>query len=478
MIGTSQFSRRRVLLGGAALGAFASAPLAAAFAAPAAPRSPERGHFVIRNAYVMSMEPGVADIRDGDVHVRDGAIAAVGERLDAPGATVIDGAGMIVLPGLIETHWHMWNTLLRSMSGDKPELGYFRTTAALGQKFEPGDMYQGTRLAAAEAINSGITFVHDWCHNIRGFDYAEADLRALRETGIRARFSYGSAQGMPNTAGISIEDLERLHRDWASYANDGLITLGLAWRGMGGNNPAAAIPPEIYRREIEAARRLGLPISVHASGARPATGQVNTIYKANLLRKDMQIIHAIVVSKDEIEAIKSAGASISLSPFSELRIGFGMPQTGELLAAGIPVGLSVDTVELTGNADMFGIMKLVQNVENGKKENELALTARRVLELGTIEGARSMGIDDKVGSLKAGKRADLIMVSTRDINLGVFTDPAHMIVTAAQPGNVDTVVIDGRVLKRGGKLTALNAQQIVKEATAANADLRKRAGWW
>jgi cytosine/adenosine deaminase-related metal-dependent hydrolase len=101
-----------------------------------------------------------------------------------------------------------------------------------------------------------------------------------------------------------------------------------------------------------------------------------------------------------------------------------------------------------------------------------------VLELGTIEGARSMGIADKVGSLKPGKRADLIMVSTRDVNLGVFGDPAHMIVTAAQPANVDTVMIDGRILKRGGKLTAVNAAQTAQEAAAANAALRKRANWW
>src|SRR5437868_3054168 len=127
------------------------------------------------------------------------------------------------------------------MSGDKPNTGYFRTTAVLGQKCEPGDMYQGTRLAAAEAINSGITFVHDWCHNIRGPDYAQASLRALKEAGLRARFSYGGWQGMPNTQGISVDNLERLRRDWATYSNEGLIALGLAWRGMGGNNPATAI---------------------------------------------------------------------------------------------------------------------------------------------------------------------------------------------------------------------------------------------
>jgi 5-methylthioadenosine/S-adenosylhomocysteine deaminase len=371
----------------------------------------------------------------------------------------------------------MWNTLLRSMSGEKPEHGYFATTRALGEKFEPGDMYQGTRLAAAEAINSGITFVHDWCHNIRGFDFAEGDLRALRESSLRGRFSYGGAQGMPNSAGISIEDLERLQRDWANYSNDGLLSLGLAWRGLGGNNPATAIPAEIYRREYEAARKLNLPISVHASGSRAGAGQIDTIVKAGLMGKDMQFIHAIVATPEEMKAMADARASVSISPYTELRIGFGMPQTAELLAAGIPVGLSVDTVELSGNADMFNIMKATQNIENGRSESEFKLTARRVLELATIEGARSMGLEDKIGSLKAGKRADLIMVSTRDVNLAVVGDPAHMMVTAAQPANVDMVVIDGRILKRNGRLLA-DVSRITREAAAANAALRKRANWW
>jgi cytosine/adenosine deaminase-related metal-dependent hydrolase len=475
----SNVSRRGILRGSAALGALAMAGLTSAAAAPVpAARLPARGNFVIRNGYVMTMESGTGDITGGDIHVKDGVIAAIGQFLEAPGSATIRGENMIVLPGLVETHWHMWNTLLRAMSGEKAEFGYFRTTSTLGQKFEPGDMYQGTRLAAAEAINSGITFVHDWCHNIRSPDYVEQDLKALRESGLRARFSYGAAQGMPNTKGIDLADLGRLAREWAEYSNDGLISLGLAWRGMGGNNPATAIAPEIYKAEIEAARRLGLPISVHASGSRAGFGQVDAINRAGLLGKDMQIIHAVVATPEEIKAIKAAGASVSLSPFSELRIGFGIPQTMALLDAGIPVGLSVDTVELTGNADMFGIMKVVQNLANAQSENEFKLPARRVLELATIEGARSMGIDDKVGSIKVGKRADIIMVSTRDFNLGVFGDPAHMLVTAAQPANVDTVIIDGRVLKRYGKLVHRNAANIASEAAAANLALRKRANWW
>jgi 5-methylthioadenosine/S-adenosylhomocysteine deaminase len=480
MIDKSSVSRRSVLRLGAALGALGIAGDAhAQVPAPPQPaRLPARGNFVIRNAHVMTMEPGTGDIVGGDVHVKDGLIAAIGQYLEAPGSNTIKGEGTIVLPGLVETHWHMWNTLLRSMSGEKAEFGYFRTTAALGQKYEPNDMYQGTRLAAAEALNSGITFVHSWCHNIRSPAYAEADLRALRESGLRARFSYGPMQAHPNTQTIDLEDLERLNGNWGSYSNGGLITLGMAWRGQGGNNPATAVPPEIYTKEIETARRLGLPITVHASGSRPAAGQVDRLGKANLLGKDMQIVHGIVLTAEEIAAIKAAGASVSLSPTTELRIGFGFPQTANLLAAGIPVGLSVDTVELSGNADMFGIMKFIQNIENARSESEFKLSARRVLELATIEGARSMGMADRIGSLKPGKRADLIMVSTRDINLAVFGDPAHMLVTAAQPANVDTVVIDGRILKRSGRLVHLNVAQIATDAANASAALRKRANWW
>ena len=149
----------------------------------------------------------------------------------------------------------------------------------------------------------------------------------------------------------------------------------------------------------------------------------------------------------------------------------------ELVAAGVTVGLSVDTTTLSGNADMFAIMKAIQNIENGRARNEFELTARRVLELATIDGARSMGIDGSVGSLTPGKRADLIMVDTRAVNLAVLTEPAHLLVEAAQPANVDTVMIDGRILKRGGRLTSLDVGDVVDAAARASADVRRRSGW-
>jgi 5-methylthioadenosine/S-adenosylhomocysteine deaminase len=435
---------------------------------------PERGAFLVKDASVMTMDPALGDLAHADVHVADGAIVAVGGGLDAPGAVAIDGRGMIVLPGFVETHWHMWNSLLRSMAGDSGDFGYFPTVAALGKSFLPGDMYQGTRLAAAEAIFSGITTVHDWSHNCRGRDYAEADLRALGETGVRGRFSLGAAKGHSPAETCELAALEALQRDWSAYADDGRLTLGLGWRGRGGAK--APIPREIYLHEFDTARRLGLPISVHASSSRAGIGQIAAIAAEVALGPDVQVIHANFATDDEIRILADSGASVSLSPYTELRIGYGMLQTGKFLDAGVPTGLSVDTTVLSGNADMFAIMKIIQNAENGASENEFKLHPRRIIELATIEGARCMGLDDRIGSLTPGKRADLIMVTTEAINMGPFTDPAHLIVEAAQPANVDTVMIDGRLLKHGGRLTSLDPRRIVAEASAALAAVRERAG--
>jgi cytosine/adenosine deaminase-related metal-dependent hydrolase len=238
------------------------------------------------------------------------------------------------------------------------------------------------------------------------------------------------------------------------------------------------IPNEAARKEFDAARRLGIPISVHVANSRARAGQVELLAKEKMLGKDVQVIHAIWISPEGIKALADTGTSVSLSPYTELRIGFGFPQTGAFIAGGVTVSLSVDTITLSGNGDMFAIMKVIQNVENARAEDEFRLPARRVVELATIDGARSLGIDHLVGSLKPGKRADLIMVSSRDVNMAPFTDPAHLLVEAAQPSNGDTVIVDGRILKRRGRLTALDTGQVVSEATASLTGVRKRANWW
>jgi cytosine/adenosine deaminase-related metal-dependent hydrolase len=220
------------------------------------------------------------------------------------------------------------------------------------------------------------------------------------------------------------------------------------------------------------------PVSVHVNNFQSSAGGIAAIAEAGLLGPHVQLIHAIWSSPEEIAAVAASGATLSLSPYTEMRIGFGFPMTGEYLDAGVPIGLSVDTPTLSGNADMFAIMKAILNVENGRARSEFKLTARRVLELATIEGAHSVGLGDQIGSLTPGKRADLIMVDTRQLNLAVVTDPAHMLVEAAQPANVDTVVVDGRILKRNGRLIAIDVDALIDETRTAVGSVRRRADWW
>ncbi|HEY8519102.1 MAG TPA: amidohydrolase family protein [Gammaproteobacteria bacterium] len=461
-------SRRAVLGGALALGAYGCSPVPIARPSASSPAMSEPRELLIRNGYVLTMDAALGDLPNADVHVRDGRIVAVGPGLVAPAAEVLDASGMLVLPGLVETHWHLWTTLLRSLSGDRPERGYFPTSRTVGAFYQPEDMYRAAMLSAAEALHSGITFVHDWCHNVRSPEFALASLQALAESGIRARFSYGVPTGQANGEPIDTPHMAELAGEWERHSAGGRLTLGLAWRGL---------VSEASRRDLAAARELGLPVSVHANNFPASAGGIAMIAAEGLLGPDMQVIHAIWANDEEIEALAASGASVSLSPFTELRIGFGMPLTGRFLAAGVPVGLSVDTPALSGNADMFAVMKAIQNVENGRANDEFALPARRVLELATVEGARSMGLGDEIGSLVPGKRADVIMVNTRALNLAVMSDPAHLLVEAAQPANVDTVLVDGRIVKRGGRLTQLDVDRIVDEAAEAHVAVRRRAGW-
>jgi cytosine/adenosine deaminase-related metal-dependent hydrolase len=445
---------------------------------PSAPVS--HANLLIRGGYVLTMD-SAGDLPAGDVHIRDGVIQAVGRHLDAPGADVVDAAGKIVAPGLVDTHWHLWNTLLRGMSDGRPAPGghdgggYFATCAALGRQFLPGDVYAGTRLAAAEAADAGITTLHDWSHNVRGREWAEAGLRALAESGLRARYSFGYSAGHPNDRSMALDDLADLAAHWPAYAAGGRLHLGMAWRGTGGSNPAMRVAPEMYRAEIGAARDLGLPVTVHASGPATAAGQLLTYAEQDLLGPDLQLVHLNNASPAELALAAQAGTPVSVSPWTELQIGYGQPVTGELLAAGLPVGLSVDTTMLSGNADLFAVMKVTHACANGQARNEFELSARDVLRLATIDGARTLGLGDVTGSLTPGKRADVIVVSADSPSLGVLTDPARLLVTAATPRDVDLVVADGQVLKRDGALTLVDVPDITGAARTALAALLSRA---
>jgi len=470
---------RRELLGtvaatmaGLATGAAPKQARAATASSATSRALPARREFMIKNAYVVTMDAKLGELRRGDIHVRDGAIIAVGTNLSAPKAEIVRADGMIALPGFIETHWHMWGAVARNMAGPTENTGYFYISRLLGQFFTPEDNARGVRLALAEAISSGITTVTNWSHNLLAPEYADAEIKVHKEVGSRARFAYGYSRKTPPDATLPLDDVARVQKQWFSDGKDNLITLGIAARGPETN----AI--DICKQEWAFAREHRLPITCHMGTSMERVKKrqgIQALAKAGLLGPDVVLIHVTNNSPEDLKLLADTKTPVSLSPYTEMRTGFGIPPVGAFLRAGITVSLSVDTTILCGNADMFAIMKAIENLENGLQTSEFAITPQRVLEMATIDGARALGLADQVGSLTPGKRADILLVRTGDVNMMPFTVPARMIVQAAQPSNIDSVIVDGRFLKRNGKLTTIDLARLARDSADTIERARKEA---
>jgi cytosine/adenosine deaminase-related metal-dependent hydrolase len=469
-----KFNRRTVLK---AAGALAATGLASCLplAQPGGRALPARGEFVIRGATILTMDAKLGDFARGDVHVRDGAIVAVAESISAGGATVIEAGGMICMPGFIDTHWHLWTSVLRPlMRIDDAKRGYFPVSNRLGQHYAPEDSYRSVRLGLAEALSAGVTSVHNWAHNIRSPAHADAELRAMRDMGLRGRLAYGPAQGMPNDQPMDLAGLAKIQREW--MPNDGMLTLGICSRNVGAGQTAlrGTLSLDIVRKDWGGARALGLPITLHTSGPSP----VKVLDDAGLLGPDVQLVHPLLTTAEDRRILRERGVSYSIAPVGESRrpAKAGVIQLGELLEAGVKVSLSTDHTG-TYNCDFFEGMRILYNLHQHRIGARVPLTAKRLVQLATLDGAVDLAIADRTGSLTPGKRADLILVRTGDINVAPVGDPYEALVSFAQPRNVDTVIVDGRILRRVGEFTALNHSEVLAQATEAAAALRARANW-
>lgn len=479
-VAPSQLSRRALVAGTGALGA-AVAPLAFSLPARAAARPPKRPayerpqkHYLIQNAYLVSVDPEIGNKRGVDIEVRNGKIRRIGRNLKAGRATKIDATGMIVMPGFVETHWHMWSTLGRNFVGDGFE--YFAAKTATVAAYRPRDYYNSVMLGLAEATNAGITTVHNWAHNVRSPQYAEAELRAHRDAAVRARYSYGHRDGQPATQTIDFGDIDRKTEKW--FGSDdrfqGLVHLGVNLRGP--SNLAT------FTAEMAAARERGLPVSVHSGQGATTAVKPAQLETMGYLGPDFLVCHNLPATAEDRAAMKRTGSPVSFAPHSELRLGTAGGYHGQLLqskADGLTVSLSFDASSLAP-INMFESMNLTWNLGIPWTGTDTAslppVLLSDVIRWATLGGAQALGIDDLVGSVTPGKRADLIMIRQGDLNMAPAADVESAIVRSATPFNVDTVLVDGRILKRGGELVAFDVPTIVRKAARSAYDVRKRAG--
>ncbi|WP_283133892.1 amidohydrolase family protein [Rhizohabitans arisaemae] len=425
--------------------------------------------YVIGSAYLISMDPAVGDLPAGRVRVDDGTITHIGAEVPLDGATVIDAPRSILMPGLIDTHWHLWNTVLRGVIADGPVRGYFPVKRRLARHFTPENSYDACRMALAEATASGITTVNNWDHNARSPEDVDAKLRAHRDMGLRTRYSYGNPDAYDRTRPMDLPDIARVKDE---LTPDGLLTLGAAVRGP------TRTEPDVLRREWDTLRELGVPMTMHCGGRRAQTDRyadLTAMYRDGLLGPDLQIVHAVEVDDAEIELLAETGTHLTLSPLTEYH-GMGIPRIGELLDAGIVVSLSIDTCASPLPADMFSQVAAMLELEKGRRPDG-PLTPRRALEMATIDGARDLGIDHLTGSLTVGKRADLILLDADALNLAPCVDPIRTVAHCAKPHNVRLVMVDGRILKQDDRFTRFTPADVVETARHTVLDLLTRSGW-
>ena len=430
---------------------------------------------LIANGIVLSLDPQIGEVSGCDVLIDGDRIVAVGRGLETDGAEVIDASGMIVMPGFVDSHRHIWEGLLRNIGADVPLEGrssyISHVLHKLAPAFRPEDAYMGNFISALGAIDAGVTTLLDWSHIQGSPDHTDAVIQALKDSGMRAVFAYGFPWW---------GKWEERQPSWFMRAatqhfstQDQLLTLALAAPGP------EFTDFEVTRDHWKLAREAGARITTHVGvGSYGLDAKFEQFGKSGVLGPDTTYIHCTTLNDTEIQMIVDTGGTVSLAAPVEMMMGHGMPPIQKFLDRGLNPSLSVD-VETNVPSDMFNQMRSVLALQRAFAAGggKAPITARDVLAFATIEGARANGLDAKVGSLTPGKQADIIMLRTDRMNVTPLGDPANAVVTRMDTGNVDTVVIAGRVMKRGGRLLHVDWTAAHRRATEARDFVIAKSGF-
>jgi len=422
---------------------------------------------LIKNAAVLTMDPALGDLPDGDVLIENDRIAAVGRNLSAPEhAETIDASGMIALPGLVNAHQHTWQTGIRGIAGDWTLTDYGRHMhAGLATRFTPDDLYLANLVGALNQLNGGTTTLFDWCHNNPTPDHSDRAIDGLLESGIRALFGHGTPKpkldehGVPTQEYLHPEDEVKRLRHGRLSRDDARVTMAMCIRGPDLSSYEATVG------DLKLARKYGLIASCHIGGrmrsVRKTPDGIFQLAADRLLGPDINLVHGNKLSDDELRAAADAGVSFSVTPEVEMQMGHGLPITGRLLklATRPTIGIDVES-NISGEllwAARFAL-QLQRGIDNaaahgqGTELDAVSIPARQALEWVTIDGARALGMEHKIGSLTPGKQADMILIRTGDLNLFPSHNPVETVLFQSASANVDTVLVAGQPVKRNGTL--------------------------
>jgi 5-methylthioadenosine/S-adenosylhomocysteine deaminase len=462
-------TRRAVLAAGAslaAIGAFSGRAAAQGDAELARLQGARR--ILIKGGVVLSLDRSVGDFAKADVLIEGGKISAVRPEIATNDAAVVDAAHRIVMPGFIDSHHHFYQGILRNILPNgllNPD--YSRDISnALTAPYQPADVYAGTLITALGMIDMGTTAAVDTSQVNHTPEHSDAGVRALQESGLRVVYAYSRGAG-PKAQ--YPQDLVRLGKAYFS-SEDQLLTLAL-----GGN---------LNTDQFSFARKHGVRMVVH--GVRDETEKVLfELGKAKLLRAGDEYIHCTHLSGDAWRLIKDTGGQVSLAVPIEMAMGHGMPPIQEAIDHGVRPSLSSD-VDVTMAQDLFTVMRacftlqrlnVLQRARRGEKNLPPLLTTREVLEFATIDGARCLALENKIGTLTPGKEADIVLLATDRLNVWPLNNVPGTVVNLMNPMNVDTVFVAGKVKKWRGGLAGVDVARVLRLVEEARDGVIARAGF-
>ncbi|MFF0012238.1 amidohydrolase [Streptomyces sp. NPDC005374] len=424
---------------------------------------------LVHGGDVLTVDEAGTVVHSGAVAVHEGVIVAVGPadelctRFTAEES--IDADGCLVLPGLVNTHTHLAMTLLRGRADDVTLQGFLeRVLPAEAELLTPKNVAAAVRLAIAESVRAGVTSALDmyWFH--------EAAEQAAREAGWRL-LSGPTFMDVPEPPD-GIEYGQRL-----AWARRDLEARGPA---RGGRRPVVfahstyTLSPGQLTEIAALAREFGALLHIHAAenATEVATVEVRhdkrpveLLDSLGLLGPDLLIAHAVDLTGPEIAALARTGTSVAHCPVSNLKLGCGIAPVPRLLSAGVTVGLGTDGAVSSNSLDVLGAVRQAALVHKAGGD-PTAVGAERAVRMATVEGARALGLADRLGTLEAGKRADLIVLDLNAPHLRPLHDPWSTLAYAAHSADVRDTVVDGRVLMRDRALRTLDVESVIAELEA------------
>ena len=419
----------------------------------------------IKNATIISMDPEIGDFDNGNIYIKDGEIIEIGTEVKGDYETVIDGTGMIAMPGLINAHHHTWQTAIRGIGGNWKQREYFSVVHAnIATHYKPEDIFIGNLIGSLNQINSGTTTIFDWSHGNATPEHTDSAIDALYTSGIRAVFGHGTVkpdpkEGEPHFSTIPHprKEIERL-RKGKLHNDTELVTLAMAILGPDYSTK------EVTLKDFQLAKEFNLLSSAHIWGMpnRIVKEGYALLNKEGLLNEKHNIVHGNYLKEEEIKIIVDSGASVTSTPVAELQTHGVEPIVTKVSKLGGYPSIGSD-LEIYSGAGMLDIIRsslrsqrIFSNMKfynEGMKGEKKSITTRDALEWSTINNARALGMENKVGSLKPGKKADIILIDSESLNMAATKNPEQALVFHANESDIRFVFINGEIVKENGKLS-------------------------